>query len=561
MRITVDPVTRIEGHLRIEAQVKEGRVSDAWSVSPMFRGIENILVGRDPRDAWLFAQRICGVCTTVNALASVRAVENALGIVIPDNARLLRNLMEATQYAHDHVVHFYHLHGPDWFDLTSALKADPAGTAALQARLSPWPQNSVEYFTSVRDRLKALVDGGQLGPFANAYWGHPAYALAPESNLLLMAHYLQALDWQRDAVRIHAVLGGKNPHPQTYLVGGMSTPLDPTSEQAVNLTTLADLRAVAGRMRAFVDQVYVPDLLHLAQAYPAWASIGRGSRNLMAYGDFPGADGKPLMPGGILRDGRLTGVEAVDQTRITEDVTRSWYTPAAPVHPSSGVTSPRYTGPTPPYDRLDTAGRYSWSKAPRYRDTVMEVGPLARMAVAHARGVPRARQLVDHALATLHWPIPALFSTLGRMVTRALETQWLVEQVPGWLDELGANISAGNLTIADDSRWLPESWPARATGVGTTEAPRGALGHWIEIADGKISRYQIVIPSTWNGSPRDARGHRGAWEEALVGTPVRDPARPVEILRVVHAFDPCMACAVHVIDADGGLVTELTVVP
>ena len=561
MKIVVDPVTRIEGHLRIETQVDAGAVTDAWSTSPMFRGIENVLVNRDPRDAWVFTQRICGVCTTVSALASVRAVENALGITIPDNARIIRNLMEATQYVHDHVVHLYHLHGPDWIDLTAALTADPAAASSLQRSLSAWPNNSTEYFAAVKAKLQAFVDSGQLGLFAGGYWGHPAYDLSPEASLVLMAHYLEALDWQREAVKIHAILGGKNPHPQTYVVGGMATAVDPTSSRAVNPTSVSRMKAIAATIKTFVDQVYVPDLLLLARSYPAWTSIGRGVGNLLCVGDFPERDGTRLFPSGVIRNRSLGSVEALDQSRITEDITRSWYTGATPLHPADGVTQVAYTGPTPPFETLDTSGRYSYGKAPRYGGTVMEVGPLARMAVAYAANVTRARQLVDGALGTLGLGTDALFSTVGRMLTRALETQWLAERISPWLDELSANIAAGNLTIADTTKWQPSSWPATATGYGTTEAPRGALGHWVRISDQKIANYQIVIPSTWNGSPRDVAGNRGAWEQALLGVPVHDAEQPLEILRVVHSFDPCMACAVHVLDAEGAEVTEVTVVP
>ncbi|MDQ1289164.1 MAG: hydrogenase large subunit [Actinomycetota bacterium] len=561
MKVVVDPVTRIEGHLRLQAQVDGGKVTDVWSTSPMYRGIEQVLIGRDPRDAWVFTQRICGVCTTVSALASVRAVENALGITVPDNARLMRNLMGAAQLIHDHVVHFYHLHGPDWFDVTSAATADPAKAAALQASSSSWSKNTTEYFTSVRDRLTKFVQSGQLGLFAGGYWGHPAYRLPPEGNLMLVAHYLEALEWQRDAARIHALLGGKNPHPQTYLVGGMSTPLDPAETSSVGPEILKELRAINARVLAFVRDVYVPDLLYLARSYPEYATSGAGTGNLMSYGEFPDATGAMLVPSGIVQRKRPDALERVDQKKITEHVARSWYSGSTARHPSEGVTEPAYTGPTPPYKEIDTSGRYSWSKAPRYEDTVMEVGPLARVMAARAAGVKRVVQLVDNALPALGGKADRLYSTMGRMTARALETQWLTEQLDGWVKELEANITAGKLQIADTTKWDPSTWPATAVGHGTTEAPRGALGHWIRIADGKIAGYQIVIPSTWNGSPRDAKGRRGAWEEALVGTAVHDPAQPVEILRVVHSFDPCMACAVHVLDGEGQIVSELTVVP
>jgi hydrogenase large subunit len=561
VKIAIDPITRIEGHLRIEAEIDGGKVTDVWSSTPSYRGIETILTGRDPRDAWVFTQRICGVCTTVSAIASVRAVENALSITIPNNARILRNLMEAAQYTHDHVVHFYHLHGPDWIDVTAALSANPGRTSALQKSMSAWPKNSEAHFTEVKDRLATFVNSGQLGLFGGGYWGHPAYQLTPEESLLLMAHYLEALDWQREAVKIHAYLGGKNPHPQTYVVGGMATPLDPTSPTAINLNTLASLRGVAETIATFVDQVYVPDLLLLGKAYASWAGIGEGPGNLLCVGDFPDSAGKALMPAGIIRGKDLTRVLPVDQAQITEDVTRAWYSTTTAKHPSVGVTQPQYSGPTPPYDFLDTSGKYSWGKAPRYGGAVMEVGPLARMLVAYAAGSPQARRLVDGALSTIGMPLPAMFSTIGRMVARALETKWLAGQLLPWIDELQSNINRGDLTVANNARWSPSSWPARSSGAGFTEAPRGALGHWVRITEDKIANYQIVIPSTWNGSPRDAKGQRGAWEQALMGVQVHDAAQPLEIVRVIHSFDPCMACAVHVLDATGGELAHVTVVP
>ncbi len=283
-RIVIDPLTRIEGHLRMEVQVDQGVVTDAWSSSTMFRGIELIVQGRDPRDAWLFLQRLCGVCTTVHAIASVRSVENALGIAIPNNARLLRNLLEAAQFVQDHVIHFYHLHGADWVDIPNALAADPAATSALAQSVSTWPNSSTQYFTSVRDRLQSFVNSGQLGLFANGYWGHPAYQLPPEANLLATAHYLEALDWQRTVIKIHALLGGKNPHPQTYLVGGMATPLDPTDSHSITPARIDQMKTLAQQALDFVVKVYLPDLVLIASYYKNWANWGGGYKNLLSFG-------------------------------------------------------------------------------------------------------------------------------------------------------------------------------------------------------------------------------------------------------------------------------------
>jgi [NiFe] hydrogenase large subunit/hydrogenase large subunit len=557
-RIVVDPVTRIEGHLRIEAEVDGGVVKDAWSSSTMFRGIELILKGRDPRDAWAFTQRICGVCTTVHAIASIRAVERAIGAAPPPNARLLRNLIIAAQCVQDHVIHFYHLHALDWVDVVSALSADPSKTASLAQSISDWPLSSPTYFGGVRDRLKAFVDRGQLGPFANAYWGHPAYRLPPEANLMAVAHYLEALDWQREFIKLHAVLGGKNPHLQSFLVGGMATPVDPNSQAALNAGTIAELKAFIAKARDFVVRVYIPDLLAVAAVYKDWASLGRGVGNYLVYGEYPDDDSASaalFLPGGVIRGGDLSKVERFDPAKVTEYVAHSWYAYAGgdgvALNPFQGETAPNYTGPAPPYQRLDTDKKYSWLKSPRYDDQPMEVGPLSRMLVAYASGHPRVKALVGAVLAKLGVGPEALFSTLGRIAARGIETQVLAEKMDDWVDALAANMAAGELRIHDNAKWSPDSWPADAMGAGFHEAPRGALGHWVHITDGLIRNYQCVVPSTWNAGPRDAKGRRGPYEAALLETPVADPNRPVEILRTVHSFDPCMACGVHVLDARG----------
>ncbi len=558
-RVIIDPVTRIEGHLRIEAMVDGGVVSDAWSSGTMFRGMELILRGRDPREAWVWAQRICGVCTTVHALASVRAVEDALGIEIPPNARLIRNLIAGAQHIQDHVVHFYHLHALDWVDVTSALAADPAATAALASSISDWPTGSVGNFKKVKERLQSVVDSGQLSLFASGYWGHPAYRLPPEANLLAVGHYLEALDWQRDVIRVHAVLGGKNPHLQTYLVGGMAAAVDPDNPEVVNFERLDFIRARVRTMRAFVEQVYIPDLKAIASFYPEWFTLGAGHRNYMSYGDVPAGSitetSRFGFPRGIILDGDLGTVHPLDQTKITESIARSYYDYSGGDgevrHPYDGETQPRYSGPTPPYEELLTEQKYSWLKAPRYDGKVMEVGPLARMLVAYASGVPRVKELVDGTLAALGLQPAALFSTLGRVAARALETVYLLDFMDGWLDELGANMAAGDVRIHEGSKWDPSTWPAEAEGWGFHEAPRGSLGHWVRIANGKIVNYQAVVPSTWNAGPRDALGQTGPYEAALQGTPVADESQPLELLRTVHSFDPCLACAVHVVDLTG----------
>jgi len=562
-RIVVDPITRIEGHLRIEAEIEGGFIKDAWSSATMFRGIEKILRGRDPRDAWYWTQRFCGVCTTVHSIASIRAVEDALKIKIPPNAQLIRNIIMGIQNVQDHVIHFYHLHALDWVDITSGLKADPAKTAALAASLSDWPNNSPTYFKGIQDKVKAFVASGRLGPFANAYWGHPAYKLPPEANLMATAHYLEALEWQKDVIKIHAILGSKNPHPQTFLVGGMSIPIDPDSQNALNADKLYEIKRLLKKAQDFVEKVYIPDLLAVASFYKEWAGIGGGVGNYLSYGEFPDANGTLWFPAGAILNKDLSNVFPVDQGKIAEYVDHSWFDNSAGagkgLHPFEGETEARYTGPKPPYTNLDTDAKYSFVKSPRYEEKSMEVGPLARILVAYASGHKETKAVVDLVLGKLGVGAPALFSTLGRTAARGIDCLLIAQQTPKWLDELIGNISKGDYRIHNNESWDPATWPDEAKGYGLHEAPRGALGHWIKIKDQKILNYQAVVPSTWNASPRDAKGQRGPYEAALVGTPVADQNKPLEILRTIHSFDPCLACAVHVMDVNGNEVVRVKV--
>ncbi len=498
----------------------------------------------------------------------MRAVENALKITIPDNARIIRNLITGIQYVQDHVIHFYHLHALDWVDIVSALKADPAKTSALAQSISDWHNSSTAYFKGVKEKLKAFVESGQIGPFTNAYWGHKAYKLPPEANLMAVAHYLEALDWQRDVIKIQALLGAKNPHAQTYLVGGMAVPVDPNSQNALNAGSIAFMSGLAKKAHEFVEKVYIPDLLAVASFYKEWAKYGAGVGNFLAYGVFE-QDTKSntdnlFFPRGAIYGKDLSKVHPVDHTKITEYVTHSWYDYSGGddkgKHPWDGETRYNYTGPKPPYKFLGDGKKYSWLKAPRYEDHPMEVGPLARMLVAYASGHKRVQEVVNFVLKKLDVPAAVLFSTLGRTAARGVETLVTAEMLPVWLGELAANMKKGDYRIHANERWEPSTWPKEAQGYGWHEAPRGALGHWVKIRDGKIDNYQIVVPSTWNGSPRDAKGQRGPYEEALIGTPVADPEQPIEILRTIHSFDPCMACAVHVTDPDGKEVTRIKVV-
>lgn len=556
-RLVIDPVTRIEGHLRIEAVVGGGKVTDAYSAGTMVRGLELILPGRDPRDAWAFTQRICGVCTTVHAIASVRAVEDALGIRVPANANLIRNIMFAAQMVQDHVIHFYHLHAFDWVDVLSALQADPKATSELAQSISSWPRSSPGYYQDLQDRLKRFAAGGQLGPFTNGYWGHPAYRLPPEANLMAVGHYLDALEWQKEIIKIHAIYGGKNPHPN-YLVGGMAVVLDPNEMTAINAERLAMVGHLIKGAKEMVEKVYLPDVFAIASFYKDQL-YGGGLGNFLALGDLPQTDIREpasfLFPRGVVLGKNLAEVHPIDlsdPSEIQEFVAHSWYEysqgDAAGLHPFQGETKLNYTGPQPPYEHLDVSGKYSWLKSPRWKGHAMEVGPLARMVVAYAAGRSDVQELVNDSLQRLGVPVEALFSTLGRTLARALETQLAVHWLEQFHNQLVANIAGGVVATVNHERWEPSTWPRQAHGIGVTEAPRGALGHWVAIADGKIASYQAVVPTTWNGSPRDAQGQRGAFEAALLDNPVAVADQPLEILRTIHSFDPCLACSVHVVD-------------
>lgn len=545
-KVVVDPVTRIEGHLRMQAVLDENNVIvDAMSTGTMWRGLEVILKGRDPRDAWAFVERVCGVCTGIHALSAVRAVEDALGIQIPKNANIIRNLMNATLYSQDHLTHFYQLHGCDWIDVVSALSADPKKTSEIQQSISTHALSSPAYFKEVQDRLKAFVASGQLGIFANAYWGNPGYKLPPEINLLGVTHYLESLDFQREIVKVHAIVGGKNPHPN-YLVGGVPCPINMSDTGAqgimINQVWMNFLRDVAKSTIRFIDEVYYPDLMAMQAYYKDWYKIGGGlaNKNLLCYGDFPAyandmSEKSLVMPNGAVIDGKfdqILPVDLKDPNQIKEFVDHSWYSYPKPdegLHPWEGITDPNfdlgkagvdYEGTKTDIKWLTTNARYSWIKAPRWNGHAMETGPLARMVVAYAKKMPRQKELVDRALAQAGVPVEALFSTLGRTLCRGLEAKMCAQLMLEYVDELEANIKAGDEVAANMDKWEPSTWPKECKGVGQCEAPRGALGHWCVIKDGVIENWQAVVPSTWNASPRDTKGQLGAYEAALLGTPV-----------------------------------------
>ena len=579
-RVVVDPVTRIEGHMRCEVNLDgDNVIRNAVSTGTMWRGLEIILNGRDPRDAWAFTERICGVCTGTHALTSVRAVEDALGIQIPENANSIRNIMQLTLQAQDHLVHFYHLHALDWVDVVSALKADPKATSALAQSLSPWPLSSPGYFKDIQGRIKRFVESGQLGPFSNGYWGSPAYKLPPEANLMAVAHYLEALDFQREIVKIHTVYGGKNPHPN-WLVGGMPCAINVDevgAVGAVNMERLNLVSSIIDRTIAFIDQVYLPDLKAIASFYKDWTfGGGLSSQSVLSYGDIPDhsnddSDANLLLPRGAIIDGDLSKIHAVDlrdPDQIQEFVTHSWFKypdEAKGLHPWDGITEPDFQlgpntkGTRTRIEEIDEQAKYSWIKAPRWRGHAMEVGPLARWVIGYVQGKPEFKEPVDQLLGDLGLPLTALFSTLGRTAARGLEASWAAHKMRYFQDKLVANIKAGDTATANTDKWEPHTWPKQAKGVGTTEAPRGALGHWVVIEKGKIANYQAVVPTTWNGSPRDPAGNIGAFEAALMNTPLARADEPLEILRTLHSFDPCLACSTHVMSPEGEELTQIRV--
>ncbi len=566
--IVVDPITRIEGHLRIEAVIDDNNtIVDAYSSSTMFRGIEEILKGRDPRDCGLLAMRICGVCTGTHYQRSIEAVEHAFNVTIPKNARIVRNLIQGSLYVHDHVVHFYHLHALDWVDITKALEADVQKTVdeafkwAKVAGETPWVADASK-FAAVQERLKKFVKQGRLGPFAKGYWGNPHYKLTPEQNLLAVTHYLQALDLQRDAAKMMAIFGGKNPHPQSIVVGGVTCVQD--IENPARIALFKDLLV---NFRRFIKGAYLPDIYMAGTMYAdeALDGTGGGLRSYLAYGGFRLDDtgfykSSLLFPSGVVLNGDLSKVVEFDPAKVAEDVTHSWYEGDKPLHPFDGKTVPKYTGFGKKENGiayLDTKGKYSWIKSPIYDDKRVEVGPLARMVVGFAKKDKRITEYVTKFLKNGNLPAKVLFSTVGRTAARAIETEIMADIMLEWTDELAKNVTSGDLSTWTEFDF--DSVSKDAKGYGLEEAPRGALGHWVKIKNGKVENYQAVVPSTWNAAPRDYKNRMGAYEASLIGTKVAKPEEPLEILRTIHSFDPCIACAVHIVDTKGKSLGEFKV--
>jgi len=560
-RIVVDPITRIEGHLRIDVEVDGGRVRDSWSSGQMFRGIEIILQGRDPREAWLFTQRFCGVCTTVHAITSVRAVENAIGLEIPLNAQLIRNLILIAHGLHDHIVHFYHLSALDWVDVVSALKADPAATAKLAEDLSPWPGNSRRGLEAVKARLEALVASGQLGIFQNGYWGHPAMKLPPEVNLLAVSHYLQALDYQRKANQVVTILGSKTPNIQNLAVGGVANAINLDNEATLNMAKLYAIKDLLAEVATFVHQVYLPDVLAIGSMYPDWLGYGAGVTNYLAVPDLPldAAATTFDLPGGTIVGADFGSYQPMTSwkderfgSQVVESIAHSWYDGDWSRHPYEEETVPKY-------GEWKDDGKYSWIKAPRFEGRAMQVGPLAQVLMGYASGHPLFKKYVDYSLDMLSkltgQKIGAgvVHSTLGRHLARAIRCAVLADQALDHWGRLANNIGKGDTAIFN-----PPVFPkGEQRGFGVHEAPRGTLSHWVVIRDGKIANYQAVVPSTWNAGPRDDKGQPGPYEASLLGNPVADPERPLEIVRTVHSFDPCIACAIHTLDMEGQEIAQV----
>jgi hydrogenase large subunit len=551
-RITVDPITRIEGHLRVDVEVGNGAVSNAWASCTMWRGIENILRGRDPREAWLFTQRFCGVCTTVHAMASVRSVEDALNMELPLNAQYIRNLILIAHGLHDHIVHFYHLAALDWVDVLTIPKADIKKTTSLAESLSDWPGNSYNEFKAAQEKVLGVAASGQLGIFQNGYWGHPAMKLPPEANLLAFAHYVQALEYQRKANQIVGMLGGKTPHIQNLTVGGVANAINLDSQATLNMDKLAQIKSLFDQVIPFIKSAYLNDVAAVAALNADWLKYGGGVKNYLAAPDLP-LDGKGTqfdLPGGYLLNGKLVNFKSFADKEfrdgVTEDVAHAYYKGDAPLHPWKGETDPNFTN-------FQEDGKYTWVKAPRFQGEPMQVGPLAQVLVGYMQGHPLIKKYTDitlervSALAGRKVGVNDLHSTLGRIAARAIRCCVLADLAEKHWNLLVNNIAKGDVAIHN----APQFPSGEVEGVGVHEAPRGLLSHWIVVKGGKIANYQAVVPSTWNASPRDKAGKHGPYEASLIGNPIADPERPLEVLRTIHSFDPCLACACHTFDPTG----------
>lgn len=573
-KVLIDPLTRIEGHLRIEMETEGKQIKKAWSVSTQFRGIETIVQNRDPRDVWAFVQRICGVCTSVHAIASITAVENAIGSNPPENARLIRSLVLGSQEIQDHVIHFYHLHALDFVNVVNAAKADPQKTLEFAHSIgSKWRGNNLKRFTEVRDTVQQVLESGQLSIFTGGYWDHPDYRLPPEADLMCVAHYLDALEFQRSMIRINTVFGGKNPHPN-FLVGGMACSIDPNSSESINQVQMDQIKTWIDEIIEFVNDCYYPDVLAIAGVYKDYFDIGATHPNYLAVGlagsIFAGDPNKSRISSvhtaikpGVIMGGDISKVLPFDPHKIEEFVSSAWYEYSVGddkgLTPDKGETTVKYTGPEPPFEWLSDNEKYTWSKAPRYDGKPMQVGPVARMMLAYAQGYEPVKKLVDGAIETLGITPAQINSTMGRTFARAAEATVSAQLLLEDYNSLVGNIKEGRIDVFDASKWEPSSWPAQCEGYAFVEVARGDLSHWVSIKDGKVERYQAVVPTTWLAGGRDANDVTGPYEESLMGTgthPLVDPKAPLEPMRTIHSYDPCMSCGVHILDPDGKLIGE-----
>lgn len=567
-RVVVDPITRIEGHLRIEVVVDDNNVvQEAYSGSTLWRGIETILRGRDPRDAGFMTQRICGVCTFSHYKAGIVAVENALGITPPLNALLTRTLMSNALFLHDHIVHFYHLHALDWVDIVSALSANPKAASQEAFKFCDYPFACGEdQLKLVQDRVKKFVEKGNLGPFANAYYGHPTYHLTPEQNLIALSHYLECLRIQRVAAQAMAIFGGKNPHPQSLTVGGVTCVMD-----ILNPSRLGEYMVKFQEVADFVNRAYYPDLLMAGGAYAKEPSVlsDVGVANLFTYKEFQYSANEFLFDSGIVLNGDLSKIHDLDESKITEEATHSWYKNDAPLHPYDGEQEPNYTGfvdgenidgkgEVVTTKVFDTKGKYSWIKAPRYDGMPMQVGPLANIVVNFAKGNKFVVPVVEKFLKDTGLPLEAVLSTLGRTATRMIEAKVIADNGLLAFNNLIANIKSGD-TQTCAKYFIDKDKEYRGRYMG--HVPRGVLSHWCRIKNGVIKNWQAVVPSTWNASPKDSKGQMATYEACLVGMKIADLKQPLEIIRKIHSYDPCIACAVHVMDTKGNDISEYKINP
>jgi len=626
--VVVDPITRIEGHLRVEIQVDEatGKVTDAISSGTAWRGLELVMNDRDPRDAWAYIQRICGVCTSSHALGCLRAVEDAFGITIPKNAHYIRNIIAACLGHQDHIIHFYHLHALDWVSPLEALKADPAATAALQNTvLAPYrlpfrgpagleteayphdvPVSNPEYYAAIKAKVQKIVESGQLGIFSAQWWDHPDYQmLPPEVHLMAISHYLEMLDKQRDLVVPHVVFGGKNPHPH-YVLGGMPCSISMEDGNApINTARLAIVDRSIQSARHMMNDYYLPDVLAIGHLYVQKGYVSGGGlakERVLGFGMFPVEPFSGATNGDFFKDllVRCNGVvenfaggvmqakvydfkmeDVSDPEVISESVEHGWYEysggDSKGLHPWEGETKPHYTEPKEgtktEWKALNEQGKYSWLKTPKWRGKLCEVGPLARYIVLYTKAkqgllgdLTWAEQMIvdqiDAVTKVLGVPPEAwLPSTVGRTAARALDAQLQAEISKFFFDKLVANIKSGDTRVVNNDKWDPSTWPKEAKGVGFYEAPRGALSHWVVIKDGKVANYQAVVPTTWNACPRDDAAGHGAYEMSMMDTPVKIADKPLEIVKAVRSFDPCMACSTHLFNAKGEKIRVVTTDP